>query len=46
MTETVDVATAYEPWTISLGLVVVGVLVGVLVGLLAKAMGNQRASSS
>ncbi|MGW0252788.1 hypothetical protein ACWDYH_39820 [Nocardia goodfellowii] len=44
-TETVDVATAYEPWTVPIGLVVVGALVGSGVGLLASATGHHRAKA-
>jgi hypothetical protein len=46
MTETVDIATAYEPWTVSVGLVVLGVLVGSVVGLLASATRHHPAKAS
>ncbi|WP_148280756.1 hypothetical protein [Nocardia cyriacigeorgica] len=36
MTETINVAFAYEPWTVSVGLVLIGTLVGAVVGLLTR----------
>ncbi|WP_194819894.1 hypothetical protein [Nocardia sp. XZ_19_385] len=46
MTETVDVATAYEPWTVSIGLVVVGAVVGSVVGLFVRATSHHPAKAS
>ncbi|GAB2660581.1 hypothetical protein [Nocardia goodfellowii] len=46
MTETVEVATAYEPWTVSIGLVVVGALVGSVVGLFVRAASYRGAEAS
>ncbi|WP_280499959.1 hypothetical protein [Nocardia farcinica] len=36
MTETINVALAYEPWTVSVGLVLIGTLVGAAAGLLTQ----------